>query len=181
MQVADAKMQDARKNNVPPQKISRVIPNNLAPTHNIRKTSADLYHKSWASAAEGPQKKSMSQSPMVQPSSSTASYHNTCYLPPEVKLVCDHFMTDYKNRRIGIDQKRNVCKMCRNKCFARYAFWSQGFKRWYLIRSYPIKVNRVAFQPCKHFNDAVPCVTSTCTFAHGPELIMWTMEREGSK
>lgn len=70
MQAANAKIPNVLKNSASVPKISQGTPINLAPTHSIETPSSDDL------ASEGPQSKSMSQSPMGQPSSSTASYYN---------------------------------------------------------------------------------------------------------
>lgn len=124
--------------------------------------------------------------PRVPSASAAGNYR----LPKDVKIVCEDFLTKFKRFSCGVNQATNVCDACKKKCqerhplvrlLIRYAFWSEGFKQWFVIRPYPKGVLRVAFRQCKDFENKKPCTRRECTFAHGPEVSMWTMEREGSE
>lgn len=121
-----------------------------------------------------------SQHPLQQP---RPQAQNICYLPKGVSLVCRHFMAHYGQVPIGIPLRRNVCKRCNalKACNdVKYAFWSSKFSRWFLIRSRPTNVQpTTAFQNCKLFIRGVKCYKVPCTFGHGPESMVWIMEREG--
>ena len=104
-------------------------------------------------------------------------------IPNGVYVVCDHFLWKNRNRAASIFEKTKACKGCDNRSKLKYAFWSDIWKQWELIRPYPEKVPaNVAFKECRQYSTNMPCLKTPCAFAHGQqELTMWTLEREKGK
>lgn len=115
---------------------------------------------------------------------SSGSFNDPRKIPKGVFVVCDDFLFKNLKRAASIYEKSKACKGCENRSRLKYAVWSDNSKQWQLIRPYPAdKVPaKVAFKECAHYSTNKTCVKTPCAFAHGQqELIMWTMEREGSK
>lgn len=111
------------------------------------------------------------------------------YLPKEVTIACQHFLSDFQGFSIKTRERRNVCSRCIerkklvNDVIIKYAYWSTKDKKWFTIRDRPTNVRtNMEFQHCKDFIKGKRCKRSECTFGHGPEVRMWTMDRdEGEK
>jgi len=104
-------------------------------------------------------------------------------IPKGVFVVCDDFLQKHLKRAGSIYEKTKACKGCENRSKLRYAVWNNKSKQWQIIRSYPEKVPaKVAFKECRRRVMNIPCERTSCSFAHGQEeLLMWTLEREGSE
>ncbi len=111
-------------------------------------------------------------------------YNDPRKIPNGVFVVCDDFLWKHRNRAASIYEKSKACKGCEIRLRLKYAVWSDNSKQWELIRPYPAESVKasVAFKECAQYSSNRPCIKTPCSFAHGPqELLMWTMEREGSK
>ena len=104
-------------------------------------------------------------------------------IPKGVFVMCDHFLQKHLKPAESIYEKTKACKGCENRSKLRYAVWNDKSKQWQIIRSYPEKVPaHVAFKECRQHVMNIPCLRTPCSFAHGQEeLLMWTLEREGSE
>ncbi len=115
---------------------------------------------------------------------SAVPYNDPRKIPKGVFVVCDDFLWKHRNRAASIYEKSKTCKGCEIRSRLKYAVWSDNSKQWELIRPYPaerVKAS-VAFKECAQYSSSRPCLKTPCSFAHGQqELLMWTMEREGSK
>lgn len=117
----------------------------------------------------------------VMPVSSSNTFRK---IPKGVFVVCDDFLQKNLKRGASIYEKSKACKGCEIRSKLKYAVWCDNSKQWQLIRPYPAEKvpANVAFSECGLYSTNRPCRWTSCTFAHGQqELIMWTMEREGSK
>ncbi|XP_048588777.1 helicase with zinc finger domain 2-like isoform X4 [Nematostella vectensis] len=95
-------------------------------------------------------------------------------IPSEVKIVCNHFMNNCKKI------PDFLCKGCENRHYGYYAFLDYRKGLWYKVRPYPRNLHpKLALKECKDFAWGRACARNPCTFPHGPELLMWTYEREG--
>lgn len=157
----------------------------------------------WPKQLEPPGRSSTPVTPITRPATMTMEIHGSavppmktcavpsCYtfnnpreIPKDVYVVCDHFLFENRKRPASIYDKCKACKGCENRSRLKYAVWSDNTKQWELIRPYPAKYvpAKVAFKECKQYSANRPCLKTPCSFAHGQqELVMWTMEREGSK
>jgi len=119
--------------------------------------------------------------PVVEQSPNTLS--NPRQIPKGVFVVCDDFLQKHLKRAGSIYEKTKACKGCENRSKLRYAVWNDKSKQWQIIKSYPEKVPaKVAFSECRQYVMNTPCLRTPCSFAHGQEeLLMWTLEREGSE
>ena len=122
-----------------------------------------------------------SMNPGAEQSANTFS--NPRKIPKGVFVVCDDFLQKNLKRAASIAEKIKTCKGCENRAKLRYAVWNGKSKQWQIIRPYPEKVSaKVAFSECRQYVMNTPCPRTQCSFAHGQEeLLMWTLEREGSK
>lgn len=104
-------------------------------------------------------------------------------VPTGVYVVCDDFLQKNGKRAASIFDKSKACKGCENRSKLKYAFWSDIWKQWELIRPFPKEVYiSVAFKECRQYSKHERCLRIPCLFAHGEqEVTMWTMEREGGK
>ena len=104
-------------------------------------------------------------------------------VPTGVYVVCDDFLQKNGKRAASIFDKSKACKGCENRSKLKYAFWSDIWKQWELIRPFPKEVKIiVAFKECRQYSKHERCLRIPCLFAHGEqEVTMWTMEREGGK
>ena len=115
---------------------------------------------------------------------SSNSLNDARKIPKGVFVVCDDFLRKHLKRAASIYEKSKSCKGCENRLRLKYAFWSDSSKQWELIRPYPAEKvpANIAFKECAQYATNRPCLKTPCSFAHGQqELLMWTMEREGSK
>ena len=104
-------------------------------------------------------------------------------VPTGVYVVCDDFLQKNGKRAASIFDKSKACKGCENRSKLKYAFWSDIWKQWELIRPFPKEVEKfVAFKECRQYSKHERCLRIPCLFAHGEqEVTMWTMERERGK
>ncbi|XP_022797830.1 uncharacterized protein LOC111336066 [Stylophora pistillata] len=141
---------------------------------------ANSQYPTWSSALKTPGRPS---TPIQKTTAipSTKSSNDYRKVPKGVYVVCDDFLWKNSNRAASIFDNSKACKGCENRSKLKYAFWSDVWKRWELIRPFPKTVKiTVAFQECRQYSKRERCREETCLFAHGEqEKTMWTMEREG--
>lgn len=102
-------------------------------------------------------------------------------LPNEVEVVCEHFEREvfaHPQKRSKIPKVCQSCKSCPSRC--KYAYWSEKLNKLVHVRPVPAMMRPIGkvIRSCHHIQNGKPCLQS-CTFAHGPELQMWDLERKG--
>lgn len=170
-----------------------------APTQTSTKESfTNTTSSAWPTRLEHPGRPSTPVPPLANPATMTPQiignavpsmaaavpFNDPRKIPKGVFVVCDDFLWKHRNRAASIYEKSKACKGCEIRSRLKYAVWSDNSKQWELIRPYPaerVKAS-VAFKECAQYSSNRPCLKTPCSFAHGQqELLMWTMEREGSK
>ena len=136
----------------------------------------------WSSVLKSPGRPStpIQKTTTILPINSPNDYRR---VPNGVYVVCDDFLQKNGKRAASIFDKSKACKGCENRSKLKYAFWSDIWKQWELIRPFPKEVKiTVAFKECRQYSKRERCLRIPCLFAHGEqEVTMWTMEREGGK
>ena len=93
-------------------------------------------------------------------------------LPREVDVICEHFQANPSNTN-------KVCKGCESRCF--FAFISAVTNRWVRVRPYPQHLdNTLELRHCFGYMQSKHC-RSDCSHPHGPEIVVWDLERKGGK
>jgi hypothetical protein len=101
---------------------------------------------------------------------------NTFTLPEGVEVICDHYEKEtliHWSLGSGIPK---VCQGCESR--SHYAYWSELLKKWIRVRKVPSHIPKSnPIESCYNYQIGKKC--KKCTYAHGPELQMWDLQRRG--